>query len=46
MDVAITVGVSLVLSLAAIAWAATHNRPFDAVARLSDREWWVRQFGG
>jgi hypothetical protein len=45
MNVAITWGTSLVLTVATLAWAASHNRLFDAITRRSDREWWLRQFG-
>jgi hypothetical protein len=45
MAVAVTVGAALVLSLATLVLAASHNRPFDAVVRRPGREWWLREVG-
>jgi len=45
MDVAITLGASLLLTLATLALALSHNRPFDVIIGRSDRRWWLCQFG-
>lgn len=45
MDVAITWGASLVLTVVTLALASSHNRPFDVITGRSDRRWWLCQFG-
>lgn len=45
MDVAITLGASLVLTMLTLALAGTHNWPFDVITGRSDRRWWLCQFG-
>lgn len=40
MAVVVAVAVSLILGVATVLLASSHNRPFDAVTKRSDRPWW------
>lgn len=45
MNVAVTWGASLVLTVVTLALASSHNRCFDVITGRSDRRWWLCQFG-
>ncbi len=40
MDVVVTLVVAVVLGMATVLLAGSHNRPFDAVSKQSKVRWW------